>query len=85
MVRHSARVARNGNAPGLERPVDHDDLFRRLVSQPFFAAAERLLLVRPPFLPPFLAEALLSFLPRPEPDLLPPPLSLLTVAQSLIV
>lgn len=62
-----------------------EDLLRRLVSQPFLAAADRLLLVASPFFPPFRAEALLSLLPRPEPDLFPPPLSLLTVAQSLIV
>jgi hypothetical protein len=52
----------------------------RRVSQPFFAAALRLEAVDPLFLPPLLDDSWLSFLPRPEPDLLPPPLSLLTVA-----
>jgi len=36
----------------------------------------------PPFRPPFFAGALSSFLPRPEPLFLPPPVSLLTVAQA---
>jgi hypothetical protein len=55
--------------------------FRR-VSQPFFAAALRFSADcdEPPLRPPFFAEALLSFRPRPDPDLLPPPDSLLTVA-----
>src|SRR5690606_36984538 len=57
--------------------------FLRRVSQPLRAAAERCsaepdLWARPPR-----DEAeWLSFLPRPEPDLLPPPDSLLTVAQA---
>jgi hypothetical protein len=50
------------------------------------AAALRLSEVRfgedPPLRPPFLELAWLSFLPRPEPDFLPPPDSLLTVAQA---
>ena len=37
---------------------------------------------RPPFLPPLRELALLSFLPRPLPLFLPPPLDLLTVAQA---
>jgi hypothetical protein len=43
-----------------------------------------LFLLEPPllFLPPFRAEALESVLPLPEPDSLPPPESLLTVAQA---
>lgn len=62
---------------------------RRLrVAAPFFAEAERRAAVRdadaaPPFLPPLVLEAWLSFLPRPLPDFLPPPDSLLTVAQAL--
>ncbi|EGE61051.1 hypothetical protein RHECNPAF_1260029 [Rhizobium etli CNPAF512] len=36
----------------------------------------------PPARPPFSEDSCVSFLPRPEPDLLPPPLSLLTVAQA---
>src|SRR5204862_2174902 len=46
------------------------------------SAAERLADACPPLWPPFLLETLVSFLPRPEPDLLPPPDSLLTVAQA---
>src|SRR5690606_37577239 len=40
------------------------------------SAAERCAEWAPPILPPRLADTLVSFLPRPEPDLLPPPLSL---------
>ena len=36
----------------------------------------------PPFRPPFSEETVVSGRPRPEPDLLPPPLSLLTVAHA---
>ena len=36
----------------------------------------------PPLRPPFRAEAVLISLPRPEPLFLPPPVSLLTVAQA---
>jgi len=36
----------------------------------------------PPFRPPFRADAVLVFLPRPEPASLPPPVSLFTVAQA---
>src|SRR4051812_21972816 len=60
---------------------------RRLVSQPFFAAAERSAALRlaeaaPPLRPPLRDGAWFSGLPRPEPDFLPPPVSLLTVAQA---
>src|SRR3990167_7630706 len=52
--------------------------FRRRVSQPFFAAADRfsLLLPVPLLRPPFLEASWVSGWPRPEPDLLPPPHSL---------
>jgi len=40
---------------------------------------------RPPFRPPFRDEARDSFLPRPEPDFLPPPDSLLTVAYARLL
>ena len=61
--------------------------FRFRVAAAFFAEAERSAFGRaaaaaPPSFPPRLAEAFVSGLPRPEPDLLPPPLSLLTVAQA---
>jgi len=36
----------------------------------------------PPIRPPFFAATLVSLTPRPEPLLLPPPVSLLTVAQA---
>ena len=73
------------------RPVGqafHDfPWFRFLVAAAFLADAERSSAVRdadaaPPFLPPFLLDTLVSALPRPLPDLLPPPDSLLTVAQA---
>src|SRR5436190_7496849 len=58
----------------------------RRVSQPFLAAALRLSEVRldeqPPLRPPLRELAWLSCLPRPEPDFLPPPDSLFTVAQA---
>src|SRR5262249_33814479 len=62
-------------------------LFRLRVAAAFFAEAERSAAVRdaeaaPPFLPPRLLETCVSALPRPLPDLLPPPDSLLTVAQA---
>jgi hypothetical protein len=44
------------------------------------AAFERAAEARPPVRPPLREAAWLSFLPRPEPDFLPPLLSLLTVA-----
>src|SRR5205809_1153747 len=61
--------------------------FRLRVAAAFFAdaersAAERLADAAPPFAPPFLLEACDSFLPRPPPDFLPPPDSLLTVAHA---
>src|ERR1700737_1407491 len=46
------------------------------------AAAEREADARPPSFPPLRGEAWLSGLPRPDPLFLPPPLSLLTVAQA---
>src|ERR1044072_9427631 len=57
---------------------------RRRVSQPFFAAALRLDedWEAPPLRPPLRELSWLSLRPRPEPDLLPPPDSLLTVAQA---
>jgi hypothetical protein len=36
----------------------------------------------PPFRPPFFAEALLLFFPRPDPLFFPPPLDLFTVAHA---
>ncbi|MBV8781619.1 MAG: hypothetical protein JO353_09495 [Phycisphaerae bacterium] len=53
----------------------------------FFADFDRAPLERPaealpPFLPPFFAGRLLVFLPRPEPDFLPPPDILFSVAQA---
>ena len=53
----------------------------------FLAEAEREDLGRaadalPPSFPPFRDDAWLTFLPRPLPDFLPPPVSLLTVAQA---
>jgi hypothetical protein len=62
-------------------------LLRARVAAAFFADAERAAAGRaaeaaPPFLPPFLAGALLTGLPRPEPLCLPPPVLLLTVAQA---
>ena len=62
-------------------------LFFLRVAAAFFAEAERCSGVRaleaaPPFLPPALLDSWLSGTPRPLPDLLPPPDSLLTVAQA---
>jgi hypothetical protein len=59
----------------------------RLRVAPFFAdadraAADRVAEAAPPRLPPRLEDTWVSFLPRPEPLLLPPPLSLFTVAQA---
>ena len=59
----------------------------RRVAQPFLAAAERSALGRsadaaPPFRPPLCEAGWPVVLPRPEPDFLPPPLSLLTVAHA---
>src|SRR6188508_2490663 len=59
--------------------------FRRRVSQPFLAAAERSERFCAAFLPPREDETWVSFLPRPEPDLLPPPDSLLTVAHARLL
>ncbi|NUQ76005.1 MAG: hypothetical protein HUU21_20895 [Polyangiaceae bacterium] len=70
-------------------PVDRLDVpavARRLllVAAAFFAALERLALDRLAwlFLPPSLAEAVFSALPRPDPLFLPPPVCLLTVAHA---
>src|SRR5690606_5155990 len=59
----------------------------RRVSQPFFAAAERFSLdwLAPPLRPPLRELSCVSFFPRPEPDLLPPPDSLFTVAQARLL
>lgn len=46
------------------------------------AAAERFADAAPPFLPPLREGFGFSFLPRPEPDFLPPPLVAFTVAQA---
>jgi hypothetical protein len=46
------------------------------------AAFERVAEARPPLRPPFRLDALLVFLPRPEPLFFPPPLSLFTVAHA---
>src|SRR5690606_8567850 len=59
---------------------------RLRVRAAFFADSERsgavrLAEARPPIRPPFFDDSLVFFLPRPEPDLLPPPDSLFTVAQ----
>jgi hypothetical protein len=53
----------------------------------FFAEAERSANERaaeaaPPLWPPFFAGAVLTFLPRPDPLCLPPPVILFTVAQA---
>src|SRR5690349_10903250 len=64
---------------------------RLRVAAAFFAERERAAAGRlaealpprgPPMRPPFLAETLVSRTPRPEPLLLPPPVSLFTVAQA---
>src|SRR5690606_39226403 len=66
---------------------DQFDAFFLRVAAAFFAEAERAEAGRfaeasPPLRPPFREAAMLSFDPRPEPDFLPPPSSLLTVAQA---
>jgi hypothetical protein len=63
------------------------DLFRLRVAAAFFADADRSAAGReaeaaPPIRPPFLLDTLLSGTSRPLPDLFPPPVSLLTVAQA---
>src|SRR5215208_6283903 len=65
------------------RRCRHDAL-RFLVAAAFFPAARRFAVdwLLPPMRPPFLEEARDSVLPRPEPDFLPPPVSLFTVAQA---
>src|SRR5690606_10073626 len=70
------------------RIVGHQLAARRLrVAAAFLAEAERaaagrLAAAAPPLRPPFLAASFVSFRPRPDPDLLPPPVSLFTVAQA---
>jgi hypothetical protein len=75
----------------LPRPACHvaarRSALRLRVSAAFFAEAERAAAERegdalPPSLPPLREEAWLSGLPLPDPLFLPPPLSLLTVAQA---
>jgi hypothetical protein len=65
--------------------------FRLRVAADFFAERDRAAAGRlaealpprgPPILPPRFEETLVSGTPRPEPLLLPPPVSLLTVAQA---
>ena len=61
--------------------------FRFRVAAAFLAeadrsAGERAAAAAPPILPPFSLETWVSGTPRPLPDLLPPPVSLLTVAQA---
>jgi hypothetical protein len=47
-----------------------------------FAFLERAAEAAPPIFPPFFAAELSTFLPRPEPLFLPPPVMSLTVAQA---
>jgi hypothetical protein len=66
-------------------PPELPDAARLLrVVAAFFAALDRLALDRLAwlFLPPLLADAVFSFLPRPDPLFLPPPVCLLTVAHA---
>src|SRR6266511_4392829 len=65
------------------RPGTHTPACRLRVRAAFLAEAERAAADRdadalPPILPPLCAEACVSGTPRPLPDLLPPPVSLLT-------
>jgi hypothetical protein len=53
------------------------DLLAELLDEDDLRAVEE-----PPLRPPFFAGSLFSFLPRPEPLFLPPPLLLFTVAQA---
>src|SRR3954453_10490304 len=73
------------------RTADRLVTLRLRVAAAFFAERERAAAGRlaealpprgPPIRPPFFAETLVSGTPRPEPLLLPPPVSLLTVAQA---
>ena len=57
---------------------DRDDEDRELDDE----ARRELAELRPPMRPPSRAEAVFIALPRPEPLFLPPPVSLLTVAQA---
>ena len=70
---------------GMRYPVS--SLLPLRVAAAFLADAERSAAGRwadasPLFLPPASDDSCVSGLPRPEPDLLPPPLSLFTVAQA---
>ncbi len=70
-----------------QRRLDDFDvlLFLLLVSQPFLAASLLLVLravLEPPFCPPFRAGAWFSDFPLPDPDFLPPPDVLFTVAHA---
>lgn len=70
----------------ISRFIAQDDRLRR-VSHPFLEAAERSSALRPaeaapPLRPPFFDDEWFSGLPRPEPDLFPPPDSLFTVAHA---
>ena len=81
------RVPDAALARGGRRLTGAYEALRFRVSAAFFAEADRSALGRaaaaaPPLRPPFFAASLVSGLPRPEPDLLPPPESLLTVAQA---
>ena len=73
------------------RAVDRLVAWRLRVAAAFFAERDRAaagLLADalpprgPPILPPRFADTLVSRTPRPEPRLLPPPVSLFTVAQA---
>ena len=72
----------------LTAPDRLPDAARRFrVAAAFLAEAERAALgrraaARPPFFPPFFDGARFSFLPRPEPLFLPPPVSSFTVAHA---
>src|ERR1700737_4512942 len=73
------------------RAPDLAVVFRLRVAAAFFAERDRAAAGRladalpprgPPILPPRFDDTLVSGTPRPEPLLLPPPVSLLTVAQA---
>jgi len=80
-------------APGraILRALDRTAALRLRVAAAFLAERDRAAAGRlaaalpprgPPIRPPFFAATLVSLTPRPEPLLLPPPVSLLTVAQA---
>jgi hypothetical protein len=77
------------DAPGSYFRFDRDDEDRRELDEPRLRDDDeddddrlRPLDALPPLRPPFRDEAVLMALPRPEPLFLPPPVSLLTVAQA---